>query len=86
MKSLLANTSTRLLSAPRRQVACSFHCRFFSEGDQSDRIHSTDIAFKPNASGWGGSKKYESRWNDIFGKEKKDEKKQSEEDERTNGK
>lgn len=69
----------RLLStALRRQLALrnsnSTHCqfRFFSEGGESDRIHSTDIAFKPNASGWGGSNKYESRWDDIFGKNKID--------------
>jgi hypothetical protein len=56
----------------RRKAASATQLRHFSEG--SDRIHSTDIAFKPNESGWGGSKKYESRWDDIFGK-KKDEKK-----------
>lgn len=80
MSKLFICTSSggRLLSASlrRRQSAphnsphyCQF--RFFSEGGDSDRIHSTDIAFKPNASGWGGSSKYESRWNDIFGNKKK---------------
>lgn len=66
-----------LSTSLRRRAAIAAQLRCFSEG--SDRIHSTDIAFKPNESGWGGSKKYESRWDDIFGK-KKDEKKGDGED------
>ena len=57
-----------LASHLRRRAALLSHHRCFSEG--GDRIHSTDIAFKPNESGWGGSRKYESRWDDIFGKKK----------------
>jgi hypothetical protein len=80
MISSFANKSCRISSLyTRRRAASSCQSRFFSEGgDQSDRIHSTDIAFKPNASGWGGSKKYESRWNDIFGKKKDDMKREEE--------
>ncbi|CAB9525826.1 expressed unknown protein [Seminavis robusta] len=32
-----------------------------------DRIHSTDIAFKPAESGWGGTRKYSSNFDKIFG-------------------
>lgn len=35
---------------------------------QSDRIHSTDIAFKPNNDGWGYTPKYKSSYERIFGK------------------
>eukprot|EP00949_MAST-11_sp_MAST-11-sp1_P004296 g4296.t1 len=34
---------------------------------QSDRIHSTDIAFKPNNDGWGYTPKYKSSYERIFG-------------------
>ena len=37
---------------------------------QSDRIHSTDIAFKPNESGWGYNKKYVNNFDTIFKKSK----------------
>ena len=66
----LLSTALHRQSALRNSTHCQF--RFFSEGGESDRIHSTDIAFKPNASGWGGSSKYVSRWDDIFGKNKID--------------
>mmetsp|Transcript_16878 Transcript_16878/g.23465 ORF Transcript_16878/g.23465 Transcript_16878/m.23465 type:complete len:98 (-) Transcript_16878:171-464(-) len=45
--------------------------RCFS-GD-SDRIHSTDIAFKPAESGWGGGTKYSNNFDNIFGSTKKKE-------------
>jgi len=37
----------------------------------NDRLHSTDIAFKPNESGWGFSKTYASNYENIFGGGKK---------------
>lgn len=37
---------------------------------QSDRIHSTDIAFKPNSAGWGYSKGYAKGFDSIFQKKK----------------
>ena len=51
-------------------------CRYMSEG--GDRLHSTDIAFKPAESGWGGgSSKYSNNFDKIFGGggKKTDEKK-----------
>jgi predicted glutamine amidotransferase len=36
----------------------------------SERIHSTDIAFKPNKDGWGYSKKYSNNFETIFRKKK----------------
>ena len=41
-----------------------------SDSSSSDRIHSTDIAFKPNNDGWGGTKKYSKNHERIFGKKK----------------
>lgn len=38
---------------------------------ESDRIHSTDIAFKPNSAGWGYSKGYVSNYDNIFKKSTK---------------
>ena len=43
-----------------------------SSSSTSDRLHSTDIAFKPNASGWGGTRTYSSNFKNIFGQKKKD--------------
>lgn len=34
----------------------------------SDRLHSTDIAFKPSKSGWGYNDKYNSNFDSIFKK------------------
>jgi hypothetical protein len=34
----------------------------------NDRLHSTDIAFKPNSSGWGFSQQYASKYDNIFKK------------------
>ena len=65
--------TTRILTSKRLSV------RFFSEKSEtssssdsssSDRIHSTDIAFKPNNDGWGGTKKYSKNHERIFGKKK----------------
>lgn len=39
-----------------------------SASSQSDRIHSTDIAFKPNSAGWGYSKGYATGFDSIFKK------------------
>ena len=41
--------------------------------EPNDRLHSTDIAFKPNKSGWGYTKTYKSNFQDIFKKKKKSE-------------
>ena len=34
---------------------------------KSDSLHSSDIAFKPNNDGWGGTKKVSEGWERIFG-------------------
>jgi hypothetical protein len=34
----------------------------------ADRLHSTDIAFKPNADGWGYTPRYATAWDRIFAK------------------
>ena len=39
-----------------------------SPAPESDRIHSTDIAFKPNSAGWGYSKGYSKGFDSIFQK------------------
>jgi hypothetical protein len=39
-----------------------------SSSSSADRIHSTDIAFKPNKDGWGYSKRYSSNYENIFQK------------------
>mmetsp|Transcript_1279 Transcript_1279/g.1939 ORF Transcript_1279/g.1939 Transcript_1279/m.1939 type:complete len:111 (+) Transcript_1279:92-424(+) len=49
--------------------------RHMSEDGGNDRIHSTDIAFKPAESGWGGGTKYSNHFDAIFGKKKKSENK-----------
>lgn len=36
-----------------------------------DRLHSTDIAFKPNSDGWGFSRQYASKYDSIFNKKNK---------------
>mmetsp|Transcript_18773 Transcript_18773/g.40878 ORF Transcript_18773/g.40878 Transcript_18773/m.40878 type:complete len:105 (-) Transcript_18773:178-492(-) len=53
--------------------------RWMSEGGD-DRIHSTDIAFKPAESGWGASNKYSNNFESIFGS-----KTESKDDERPAG-
>lgn len=40
-----------------------------SSGSES-RLHSSDIAFKPNDDGWGYTKNYASNWDRIFAKNK----------------
>tara|TARA_B100000482_G_scaffold82110_1_gene58648 strand:- start:26 stop:454 length:429 start_codon:yes stop_codon:yes gene_type:complete len=37
----------------------------------SDRLHSTDIAFKPTEDGWGYSPRYSNNYDAIFGNKKK---------------
>ena len=37
----------------------------------TDSLHSTDIAFKPNADGWGATKKFSKNHQRIFGKKTK---------------
>mmetsp|Transcript_20007 Transcript_20007/g.28736 ORF Transcript_20007/g.28736 Transcript_20007/m.28736 type:complete len:122 (+) Transcript_20007:49-414(+) len=47
-----------------------------SPSPQSDRLHSTDIAYKPSASGWGYSTGYATGFDNIFKrKNTKDDKK-----------
>ena len=83
-------------SAPQKAAAslatCSVRigsgttCRYMSEG--GDRLHSTDIAFKPAESGWGGgSSKYSNNFDKIFGGggKKTDEKKDDERPAAENG-
>jgi ribosomal protein S2 len=41
--------------------------------EPTDRLHSTDIAFKPNKSGWGYTKQYSSNFDDIFKKKHNDQ-------------
>lgn len=51
---------------PREKVTQLVTTRLFS----SDRLHSTDIAFKPNEDGWGFTKKYSQGYDKIFQKGK----------------
>ena len=37
-------------------------CKLFN----NDRLHSTDIAYKPNESGWGYTKKFVANYDEIF--------------------
>ena len=72
---MLRRSTTRIVSQMyrRRQVVARF-CDSAASSDSSSssssssRLHSTDIAFKPAESGWGSSKSYASKWDDIFGK------------------
>eukprot|EP00550_Attheya_septentrionalis_P010306 CAMPEP_0198289170 /NCGR_PEP_ID=MMETSP1449-20131203/7463_1 /TAXON_ID=420275 /ORGANISM="Attheya septentrionalis, Strain CCMP2084" /LENGTH=80 /DNA_ID=CAMNT_0043987467 /DNA_START=246 /DNA_END=488 /DNA_ORIENTATION=- len=48
-----------------------------SESNGGDALHSTDIAFKPAESGWGFTNKYNSNFDNIFGKKNEGEKKDS---------
>mmetsp|Transcript_12465 Transcript_12465/g.19292 ORF Transcript_12465/g.19292 Transcript_12465/m.19292 type:complete len:94 (+) Transcript_12465:180-461(+) len=56
--------------ATRQQFASTTATRRCFSGE-SDRIHSTDIAFKPAESGWGGGTKYSNNFDSIFGSSKK---------------
>ena len=38
----------------------------FQRYDGSDRLHSTDIAYKPNESGWGYTSKFVANYDQIF--------------------
>mmetsp|Transcript_35356 Transcript_35356/g.60049 ORF Transcript_35356/g.60049 Transcript_35356/m.60049 type:complete len:112 (-) Transcript_35356:430-765(-) len=48
-------------------VPGNYAIRSFSE---DSRLHSTDIAFKPAESGWGGGSKYTKNFDNIFGSSK----------------
>ena len=50
--------------------SCKIQYRSLSDST-SDRLHSTDIAFKPAESGWGSSSKYGANYDSIFGGNKK---------------
>lgn len=57
------------------QIRASISVRYMCDAAESSssstsRLHSTDIAFKPAESGWGGSKTYSEKWEKIFGAEK----------------
>eukprot|EP00967_Tisochrysis_lutea_P064513 scaffold83592_cov31-Tisochrysis_lutea.AAC.1 len=41
-------------------------------GGGSDRLHSTDIAFKPTQDGWGFSRSYSDGWDKIFKKKSRE--------------
>ncbi len=43
-------------------------CSVNNNNNQSDRLHSTDIAHKPSASGWGYNSKYATNYDNIFKK------------------
>lgn len=49
----------------------------FRPFSSEDRIHSTDIAFKPAESGWGASSKYSRNFDEIFGQKNDDQEKKS---------
>mmetsp|Transcript_924 Transcript_924/g.1199 ORF Transcript_924/g.1199 Transcript_924/m.1199 type:complete len:105 (+) Transcript_924:149-463(+) len=69
--STIINCSTRQNTRVcASKLSTSQRC-FSSDDDGGDRLHSTDIAFKPAASGWGGGNKYNNNFDDIFGKNKK---------------
>lgn len=83
--SALLQPSAQQKAAAASPATCSVRiggvgtCRYMSEG--GDRLHSTDIAFKPAESGWGGgSSKYSNSFDKIFGGggKKTDEKKDDE--------
>ena len=38
--------------------------------NSTDRLHSTDIAYKPNESGWGYTKKFTANYDQIFSSKK----------------
>ena len=83
---MLRRSTTRIFKQTyiRRQIArfCDSATSSSSSdsSSSSSRLHSTDIAFKPAESGWGSSKSYASKWDDIFGKSKKETKTDSKED------
>lgn len=53
-------------SAQSKNFVRSFQA--FPFNAKSDRIHSTDIAFKPAESGWGANSKYTNNFDKIFAK------------------
>lgn len=58
--------------APSRLAVRSTRRRWESSSKapetSSDRLHSTDIAFKPTEDGWGYSPRYAQNWDKIFSK------------------
>ncbi|KAK1738236.1 hypothetical protein QTG54_010905 [Skeletonema marinoi] len=57
--------------ATRQPILRQTVVRNMSEGS---RLHSTDIAFKPAESGWGGGGKYANNFDTIFSSKKKQDK------------
>ena len=51
----------------RRRLHGSRVAREEGNKPKSDSLHSSDIAFKPNNDGWGGTKKVSAGWDRIFG-------------------
>jgi hypothetical protein len=51
------------------QLLCQASLRMCSSTEGKDRLHSSDIAFKPTQDGWGYSQTYSSRWEQIFKKD-----------------
>lgn len=49
-------------------IGCGAATCSVNNSSSADRIHSTDIAFKPNKDGWGYSKRYSNNFEAIFGK------------------
>mmetsp|Transcript_28989 Transcript_28989/g.42609 ORF Transcript_28989/g.42609 Transcript_28989/m.42609 type:complete len:90 (+) Transcript_28989:86-355(+) len=62
--------------ATRQPILRQTVVRYMSEGS---RLHSTDIAFKPAESGWGGGGKYANNFDSIFSSKKKDDNNDKEE-------
>eukprot|EP00979_Chaetoceros_neogracilis_P001239 scaffold224_cov276-Chaetoceros_neogracile.AAC.14 len=56
------STTTSRTDRTKTHPASTIRC-FSSDGD---RIHSTDIAFKPAEAGWGGGSKYSNNFDQIF--------------------
>ncbi|KAL3816123.1 hypothetical protein ACHAXA_011620 [Cyclostephanos tholiformis] len=81
LKTMIPSSSvlrSLILPAPMRWHQCAAAAmstktvvRHFSSEDSStsseQRLHSTDIAFKPAESGWGGGGKYTMNFDSIFG-------------------
>eukprot|EP00584_Thalassiosira_punctigera_P006679 CAMPEP_0172541514 /NCGR_PEP_ID=MMETSP1067-20121228/12311_1 /TAXON_ID=265564 ORGANISM="Thalassiosira punctigera, Strain Tpunct2005C2" /NCGR_SAMPLE_ID=MMETSP1067 /ASSEMBLY_ACC=CAM_ASM_000444 /LENGTH=157 /DNA_ID=CAMNT_0013327573 /DNA_START=82 /DNA_END=556 /DNA_ORIENTATION=+ len=58
----------RILSSSSPQAAADASPPVRSFSEDSSRLHSTDIAFKPAESGWGGGGKYSDNFDAVFGK------------------
>ena len=69
---LLRRSTTRIASQIYKRFGVATFCDKASSSSSdssssSSRLHSTDIAFKPAESGWGSSKQYGDKWENIFG-------------------